>query len=119
VFSSEDRPDVVSIPYAFELFRSALHIWDVHRAQRLLLFIQTNVAFGINDRVNETLGLNVELEITSQAADFFNQILSFLAYGGGSTVKTLNQTSFHMLWMVRVEVEVSASVGGFPVDFGG
>jgi hypothetical protein len=31
---------------------------------------------------------SVELEITSQAADFFNQILSFLAYGGSSTVKT-------------------------------
>jgi hypothetical protein len=79
VFSSEDRPDVVSIPYAFELPRNALHIWDVHRAQRLLLFIQTNAALGINDRVNETWGIAVELDITSQAADFFNQILSFLA----------------------------------------
>jgi hypothetical protein len=65
------------------------------------------------------LGITAELEITSQAADFFNQILSFLAYGGRSVVKTLNQTSFHMWWMVRVEVEVSASVGGFPVDLGG
>jgi hypothetical protein len=34
-------------------------------------------------------------------------------------VKTLNQTSFHMRRMARVEVEVSASVGRFPVDFGG
>jgi hypothetical protein len=45
--------------------------------------------------------------------------LSFLAYGGSSIVKTLDQTSFHMWWMVGVEVEVLASVGGFPVDFGG
>jgi hypothetical protein len=36
-------------------------------------------ALGINDRVNEILGIAVELEITSQAADFFNQILSLLA----------------------------------------
>jgi hypothetical protein len=84
-----------------------------------LLFIQTNASLGINDRVNETLGIIVELEITSQAADFFNQILSFLAYGGGSTVKTLNQTSLRMRRMVRAEVEVSASVGGFPAYFGG
>jgi hypothetical protein len=34
------------------------------------------------------LGITVELEITSQTADFFNQILSFLAYGGSSIVKT-------------------------------
>jgi hypothetical protein len=49
-----------------------------------LLFIQTAAIFGINDRVNETLGITIELEITSQAADFFNQILSFSAYGGSS-----------------------------------
>jgi hypothetical protein len=52
------------------------------------------VTLGINDRVNETLGINAELEITSQAPDFFNHILSFLAYDGSSHVKTLNQTSF-------------------------
>jgi hypothetical protein len=44
--------------------------------------------------VNETLGINFELEIASQAADFINQILSFLAYGGSSIVKTLDQPSF-------------------------
>jgi hypothetical protein len=84
-----------------------------------LPFIRTAVTLGINDRVNGTLGITVELEITSQAADFFNRILSFLARGGSSNVKTLNQTSLHMQPMVRVEVEVPASVGGFPVDFGG
>jgi hypothetical protein len=60
-----------------------------------------------------------ELEITFQAADFFNQILLFLAYGGSSIAKIMNQTSFHMQQMVRAEAEISASVGGFPVDFGG
>jgi hypothetical protein len=73
----------------------------------------------INDRVNDTLEITVELEITSQAADFFNQILSFLAYGGRSIVKTLNQTSFRMRRMVGLEGEMSASVGGSPVNFGG
>jgi hypothetical protein len=89
-----------------------------NRAQRLLLFIQMAATLGINDGVNETLGITIELETTFQAADFFNQIL-FLAYGVSSIVKILNQTSFHIQWMVRVEVEILASVGGFPVDFGG
>jgi hypothetical protein len=53
-----------------------------------LLFIQTTTTLGINDRVNETLGITVELEITSWAADFFNQIFLFLAYGESSIVKT-------------------------------
>jgi hypothetical protein len=63
------------------------------------------------------LWITVELEITSQAANFFIQRLSFLAYGGGSILKTLNQTPFHMQQTVRVEVKVLASVGGFSVDF--
>jgi hypothetical protein len=86
VFSFEDCPDV-SIPYTFSPY-------GTHRDQRLLLFIQTTAALGINDRVDETLRVTVELEITSQAADFFSQILSFLAYGGSSVVKTLNFDSF-------------------------
>jgi hypothetical protein len=56
---------------------------------------------------------------SSQAVDFFNHIWSFLAYGGSSTVKTLNQPSFHMRRMVRFQVEISAIVGGFTVDSGG
>jgi hypothetical protein len=71
-------------------------MWDilVHTAQRLLLSIQMTTTLGINDRVTETLGITAELEITSEVANFINQILSFLAYGGSSTVKILNQTSF-------------------------
>jgi hypothetical protein len=45
---------------------------------------------GIDDRVNETLGIAIELKITLQVAYFIEQILSFLAYGGSSIVKTLN-----------------------------
>jgi hypothetical protein len=81
VFSFENRPDVVLIPYMFELFRNTIYMWDIHRVQRLLLFIQIIATLGINDQVNESLGITVQLEITSQAADFFNQILSFFAYG--------------------------------------
>jgi hypothetical protein len=118
VFSSEDCPEVVTITNASELLRNTLHVWDIHRAQRLLLFTQATATLGVDDRVNEALGITIELEFSSQAADFFNQILSFLAYGGSSVVKTLDQTSFYMRRMVGVEAEVSASVGWFPVDSG-
>jgi hypothetical protein len=91
-------------------------MWNIHRAQRLFLFIQTTGTLGINGRVNETLGITSELKITSQAANFIKQILSFLIYGLSSIVRTLNQPSFHKWWMVRFEVEILASVGGFPVD---
>jgi hypothetical protein len=72
----EDCLDVVSISNTFELLRNTLHIWDTHTAQRLLFSTQTTATLGINDRVNETLEMAVKLETTSQAADFFNQVLS-------------------------------------------
>jgi hypothetical protein len=47
-----------------------------------MLFILTTATLATSDRVNETLGITFELNITSHAADFINQTLSFLAYGG-------------------------------------
>jgi hypothetical protein len=70
---------------------------EYNSTQRLFLFVQMTATFGINDQVNATLGITIELKITFQAANFITQILSFLAYGGSSTVKALNQTSFHVL----------------------
>jgi hypothetical protein len=90
VFSFEDYPNVISIPYTFELFWNTLHLWQLHRAQRPFLFIQTTATLGINDRVNETLGITVELKITSQVINFINQILSFFSYGVSYIVKNLN-----------------------------
>jgi hypothetical protein len=47
-------------------------------------FICTTAILGINNRVNKSLGITVELKITSQVTNFIKQILSFLAYGGSS-----------------------------------
>jgi hypothetical protein len=69
--------------------------------------------------MTNSMKLTTELDITPQAANFIKQILLLLAYGGNSIVNTVNQTSFHMWQMVRLEVEILTSVGGFPVDFGG
>jgi hypothetical protein len=74
---------------------------------------------GINNRVSETLGITIELKIMCHATNFTEKILSFLAYGGSSIVKTLNQTSFRIQQMVRFEVEIPVSVGAFAVHFGG
>jgi hypothetical protein len=48
---------------------------------KALLFVRKTATLEINDRVNGTLDITVELEITSQAAEFINQIMSLLAYG--------------------------------------
>jgi hypothetical protein len=74
---------------------------------------------GINNRVNEILWIVVELKITSQAVEFIKRILSFLAGGEDSVMKTLNQTSFHMRRIVKFDVEISVSIGGFSLNFDG
>jgi hypothetical protein len=55
--------------YTFELLRNTLYIWDMHRAQRLLFCILMTATLGIDDRVNESLGITVELKVTFQVSD--------------------------------------------------
>jgi hypothetical protein len=65
-------------------------VWDIQRIQRLFLFILMTATLGIDNRVNETLGIAIDLKITSQAINLIKNISSFLAYNGSSIVKTLN-----------------------------
>jgi secreted protein with Ig-like and vWFA domain len=44
-------------------------MWNIHSPEALF-FIKMTAALGINDRVTETLGITVELKITSQVANF-------------------------------------------------
>jgi hypothetical protein len=48
VFSAEDRPHVISIPYACEHLRNTLQIWNIHRNQGLYFFAQTTAALQVN-----------------------------------------------------------------------
>jgi hypothetical protein len=57
----------------------------------------------------------IQLNIGPEAKIFIIKILVFLPYGRSSA----NLTSFHMRRMVRIEVEMSASVGEFSGEFGG
>jgi hypothetical protein len=61
---------------------------------------QTTVTIGSNNRVNEISEITLELKITSQATNFI-------------------KPSFHMRRMVTFDVEISASVCAFLVNFGG
>jgi hypothetical protein len=53
MFSSEDLPNVITIPYTFELLWNTLHIWDIHRAQRRFLLIRTTAKLRIDNRILE------------------------------------------------------------------
>jgi hypothetical protein len=88
VFSFEDSSYVALIPYAFELLRNTLNIRDIHQAKRFFLFFLTSTALGPDNRVNNTLGITTELKITSQVVYLNQQVLSFLAYGESSIMKT-------------------------------
>jgi hypothetical protein len=73
----------------------------------------------LTNRVNETSGKTFQLKIASETADFFTRAMAFLVYGGSSSVRTLNYTSFHMLWVVRIKVDMLALVFRFSVESGG
>jgi hypothetical protein len=89
----------------FELLWNTLHVWDIHRAQRLFFFTRMTSALGVHNRVSETFEITVKLKITSEATNFITQILAFLKYCGSSFVKTLNWTFFRLRQIVRIELE--------------
>jgi len=54
---------------------------------------------------------------------FYNNIhvgpdLLPLAYDSSSVVQTLQNSSFHVWWRIRLEIEITAGVSGFSVNFG-
>jgi hypothetical protein len=48
-------------------------MWDMHRAQRLFLFIQTTDIFEINIWGNAIMGKAIEPKIPSEATNFIEQ----------------------------------------------
>lgn len=117
VFSSEDGPNAITILYTFELFWNTLHIWDIHRAKRLFLFIRATATLGINNRVTGTLAISTELKIMFQATNFVKR--SCRAWH-------MVEALFWRLWInphltrwgcVVFDVEISADVGALSVNF--
>jgi hypothetical protein len=56
-------------------FRKTLHIRDIHRAHRRIVWALTISTLGINNRANGDLGITLQLGITSEATNFITQIL--------------------------------------------
>lgn len=76
MLSFEDFPNVILIPYTFELLWNALHIWDIHRD----LFIEMIATFGIHNWVSETLGVIIELKFLFIANLILNYIKNEIVF---------------------------------------
>jgi hypothetical protein len=54
-----------------------LRIGDTYRANMIFLYTWMTTTLEINNQVNETSGIIIELKVTSQAVSFIKQILGF------------------------------------------
>lgn len=80
VISFEDFPNVTLIPYTSELLQKHLHAWDLHRVQRLLLWIRIIAIVGKINLVNETLRITTP-RLHLRLLKLIKHILSFSAHG--------------------------------------
>jgi hypothetical protein len=71
-----------------------------------------------DNRVNKALEITAELKVTSQVV-YLQQVLPVLAYSDSSLKKTMSNYPSDMWWVVRIEINISASVGGFPINLRG
>jgi hypothetical protein len=65
LFTSEDRINITSPPYAFELFGNTVGIWVTHRKQRLQRSARKAAALV----VIETSGMTVQLKRAPEAIE--------------------------------------------------
>jgi hypothetical protein len=98
------------------------HVEHIHRLiARFLLLIDIwffdKTLLIESHQVRFYLGIIVMLKIISQATNLVEQKVSFLAYGGSSYMKTLNQTSFHMQWIDRIEFRIPSNSEWFSSLF--
>lgn len=52
----------------------------------------------------------------SQNISFVRAVWLLLAYDSSSVIQALRNSSFHMWWMIRLEMEIMAGDFGFSVD---
>jgi heme A synthase len=61
----------------------------------------------IMDRVNEFLWVFIMHQIMSYVLHFLAEILLILTYDRASTDQTMNNSHFHMTWVVGLEVQIT------------
>jgi hypothetical protein len=81
---------------------------ESHKVQRVCLFVWTEATLGINNRVNETLGMNFELKIRSRVTsliidcavlvwwklyDFESFLFIYLFFAFYNLLKTLKESN--------------------------
>jgi hypothetical protein len=59
------------------------------------------------------------LRIMSSLLNLIVEILLILTYNLGSTDQTMNDSTFHVMWAVRLEVQIMTCMSMLPVHFRG
>jgi hypothetical protein len=69
--------------------------------------------------VNEFLRAFVKHQIVSYVPNFVAKILLILTHDLDSTDQTMNDSTFYVMWVVGLEVQITSSTSRFPVRFRG
>jgi hypothetical protein len=117
--SLENGPDIEMVSIASESLGDTLDVWDNDRALLHSIPRRTVASRWLHYGVNEFLCVFVKHQIMSYLPNFLVEILLILTYDLGSTDQTMNDSPFHVRWVIGFEVQITTTMSRFPVHFFG
>jgi hypothetical protein len=66
-------------------------------------------------RVNVFLWALIKYQIMSHVFNFLFEILLILTHDLGSTDQTINDSAFHVMWVVELEVQYICGIFSWPI----
>jgi hypothetical protein len=117
MFSLEDGSETKTVPDAPEFLANALNIWDDDSALVYCVRSGTICSRRFHYGVNEFLWILIEHQIMPYGLNFVVKILLILIHDFCSVDQAMNYSSFHVMWVVGLEVQVATSLSRIPVHF--
>jgi hypothetical protein len=117
--SLENGPDIETVSTASESLGDTLDVWDNDRALLHSVPRRTVASRWHHYGVIKLLCVFVKHQIMFYLLNFLVEILLILIYVIGSTDQTMNDSPFHVMWVVGFEVQITTSISRFPVHFRG
>jgi hypothetical protein len=69
------------------------------------------------DGFNEFSSAFIKYQIVPYVLNFLVEILLILTYDLGSPDQAMNDSAFHVMWVVGLEVQITTPMNRFPVQF--
>jgi hypothetical protein len=104
MFSFENGPNIEAVPSASEFFGNTPNVWDSDRTIICFIRGRTVASPWLHHGINKFLWVFIKYQIMSCVLNFSVEIVPVLTYDLGSTDQAMNDSSFHVVGVVGLNM---------------